>query len=177
MAQEQFYIRRAVRQDTEAIRKILNYYIANTNMSWSHSLHRPRDTARIYRSHQFSDRTPLLVSELNGEVIGFAALSFVSNNDGWQEVCEEMIYIHPEYVGRGAGRGLLDAVMEQGFRAGLFAVLAKIDAENEMSLKFHKSFGFEEYGRLKDVGIKGGKRRSCVNLVHYYYDPEKPNFL
>lgn len=165
------FLRCAGKSDLEDIRTILNYYILNTVHIWSDVLRLPKDIMRMYRSHQCSDRTPLLVAELGGKVVGFSALSFVSMSEGWSEVTEEMVYVHPSFTGQGVGLQLLEGVMEWGYKTGLYAVLAKIDAENIPSLRLHHAFGFETCGTLRGVGVKFGKRRSCVQMVYYYHEP------
>jgi len=164
-------IHRAGKSDLESIRGILNFYIETTPCLWSDTPRNGREMARMYRSHQYSDRTPLMVAKIGREVAGFSALSFVSSYEGWRKVAEDMVYLHPEYTGQGLGRQLLEAVMLRGHQTGLFAVIAKIDAENAASLALHRAFGFEECGVLRDVGIKFGKRRSCVQMIYYYDRP------
>ena len=164
----EIFLRCAKKSDMEAIRGILNHYILNTAYIWSDALRLPRDVMRMYRSHQYSDRTPLMVAELDGKVVGFSALSFVSMSEGWREITEEMVYVHPAFVGQGIGRKLLEGVMERGYKTGLYGVLAKIDMENIPSLRLHRAFGFEECGTLRGVGVKFGQRRSCVQMIYYY---------
>jgi phosphinothricin acetyltransferase len=39
----------------------------------------------------------------------------------------------------------------------MHAIIAGIDAGNEVSLRLHKSFGFEEVAHFKEVGFKFGR--------------------
>jgi len=161
-------IHSAGKSDMESVRGILNLYIETSACLWSETLRNGRDIMRMYRLHQYSDRTPLMVAKIGREVVGFSALSFVSTHEGWREVAEDMVYLSPKYTGQGIGTQLLEAVMLRGHQTGLFAVIAKINAENTASLALHRFFGFEECGVLRDVGIKFGQRRSCVQMIYYY---------
>ena len=165
---ENIIIRRAARADLEAVRGILNYYVEQSPFLWTKRVRSWRDIVRFYFLHQSSDRTPFIVAERGREILGFAALSPVSASEGWEHVAEDMIYLRPGHTGNGLGTKLLEAVMQRGQLSGLWAVTAKIDAENARSLALHLSFGFEEYGILKGVGIKLGQRRSCVHMVYYF---------
>jgi hypothetical protein len=42
----------------------------------------------------------------------------------------------------------------ENFDAGLRLMIGVIDASNENSIRFHKKFGFESIGILKEVGFK-----------------------
>ena len=77
------------------------------------------------------------------------------------------IYLLPEYIGKGYGRRLMEAVMEelgkQGFREAFLWVLE----ENTRARHFYERFGFECTGECLDARI-GGKPLREVRYVYRF---------
>jgi L-amino acid N-acyltransferase YncA len=105
-----------------------------------------------------------------GRIVGWAALSTVSDRCVYAGVAEVSIYIAAAARGQGAGRALLGALCEEADRAGLWTLQAGIFPENLASMKLHASCGFRVVGRREKLGKLGGawrdvmllERRSCV---------------
>ena len=82
-----------------------------------------------------------LVAELDGEVVGWAALSPVSSRCCYRGVAEESVYVAGHARGRGVGLALLRRLLEAADEAGIWTIQAGIFPENEASVRLHESLG------------------------------------
>jgi len=81
-----------------------------------------------------------------GELIGWAALSPVSQRDVYRGVAEVSIYIAQAERGHGYGGLLLTALVKEADEAGIWTLQASIFPENEASLDLFRSCGFRLVG-------------------------------
>jgi len=70
--------------------------------------------------------------------------------------------VHASWRGRGAGSGLLKALIPRAAALGKHVMIGGIDAENAASLKFHERLGFERVAHFKEVGFKFGRYLDLV---------------
>ena len=104
------------------------------------------------------------VAKLNGEVVGWVALSPISNREVFEGVAEVSIYLNNSIKGMGIGSRLLAYLIEQSEHNGFWTLQAMIFPENMASIKLHKKFGFEEVGTRKQMGRLHGAWRDVVLL-------------
>ena len=97
-------------------------------------------------------------------VLGWAALSAVSGRCVYAGVAEVSIYIAEREQGRGVGRALLEELIRQSEKNGLWTLQAGIFPENRASIGLHKSCGFREVGRRERIGKLGESWRDTVLL-------------
>ena len=95
-------------------------------------------------------------------VLGWAALSLVSDRCVYAGVAENSIYVAPEAAGRGFGRALLTALIGSAEAAGIWTIQTGIFPENEASLRLHESCGFRVVGVRERVGKHFGRWRDVV---------------
>ena len=100
---------------------------------------------------------PFLVAEQDGQVIGYAYATQFRDRAAYRFTCENSIYVHPQWTGRGVGRALLDALVEQAGAYGFRTMIAVIGGAEPASAALHARCGFAEVGRLKSVGFKHGR--------------------
>lgn len=81
-----------------------------------------------------------------------------------QSTVEDTIYIHPLHRGKGIGKQILKFLIEKAKDTGAANIIAKVCAENYISLHLHKSFGFVEVGKLIKVGSKFGRFLDVIIL-------------
>lgn len=93
-----------------------------------------------------------LVAEINGKIAGWVALSNVSDRCVYAGVAEISIYIGNEYKGKGVGNRLMDAVIYESEKAGLWTLQAGIFKENTVSIKLHRKHGFRLVGIREKLG-------------------------
>ena len=100
---------------------------------------------------------------LQGEgLMGWAALSPVSTRCVYGGVAEVSIYVAEAARGRGVGRMLLAALVEQSEQNGIWTLQAGIFPENRSSIALHKAYGFREVGIRERIGRLRGVWRDVV---------------
>lgn len=105
-----------------------------------------------------------LVALLGSEVVGWAALSPVSERCVYGGVAEGSIYVAATARGRGVGRRLLEALVERAEAAGIWTIQTGIFPENEASLRLHARAGFRVVGVRERLGQLRGEWRDVVLL-------------
>jgi len=79
-------------------------------------------------------------------------------------VAEVSVYVSQAARGRGVGRRLLGALVEESERQGIWTLQAGIFPENESSLRLHRALGFRDVGRRERLGRLGGDWRDVMLL-------------
>jgi L-amino acid N-acyltransferase YncA len=105
-----------------------------------------------------------LVAERDGAVVGWAALSPVSDRCCYGGVGEVSVYVAEEARGAGLGRSLLEELVERSEQAGYWTLSAGVFPENAASVGLHKACGFREVGIRKRLGELRGVWRDVVLL-------------
>jgi phosphinothricin acetyltransferase len=105
-----------------------------------------------------------LVALSDGRVVGWAALSRVSDRCVYGGVAEESVYVEAASRGRGIGQTLLEALIQDSERAGIWTIQTGIFPENEASLKLHERVGFRVVGLRERLGEREGVWRDVVFL-------------
>lgn len=106
---------------------------------------------------------PWLVTEKQGEVVGYAYAAQFRDRAAYRFAAEDSIYIHPDHMGQGVGRALLDALMAASRDAGfqrMFAVIG--DSGNAGSIRLHLAADFAHCGQLDKAGFKFGRYLDVV---------------
>jgi L-amino acid N-acyltransferase YncA len=120
------------------------------------------DWVEFDRGHLAEHR--LVAVSPTGEIVGWAALSPVSDRCVYAGVVEHSVYVHPASRGRGVGGLLLRALIESTEAAGIWTLQSGIFPENEASLALHERAGFRVVGRRERLGRHGGRWRDVLLL-------------
>jgi len=115
------------------------------------------------RDHRADCR--LVARDPDGRVVGWTAVSPVSGRCVYEGVVEESVYVAREARGRGVGRALLEALIGETERAGIWTVQAGIQAENEASIRLHEAVGFRRVGVRERLGRDAAGRWRDVVLM------------
>ena len=105
-----------------------------------------------------------LVVTLDGDVVGWAALSAVSDRACYSGVAEHSIYVAERVRGLGFGRQLLAALVAAADAGGIWTLQSGVFPENEASLALHLSLGFRVVGVRERLGRLDGVWRDVVLL-------------
>ncbi len=106
----------------------------------------------------------LAVSEISGEILGWAALSRVSTRAVYEGVAEVSVYVATGARGKGVGKTLLDALVHKADENGLWTLQASVFPENLASVALHKSCGFREVGLRERIACLKGAWRDTLLL-------------
>ncbi|MFX0064125.1 MAG: GNAT family N-acetyltransferase [Candidatus Hermodarchaeota archaeon] len=103
-----------------------------------------------------------LVAKKQGQVIGWAAISPVSDRPIYRGVGEVSIYITTTVQGQGIGHILLRAIIEESEKEGIWTLQAGIFPENVASIALHKACEFREVGFRERIGLLKGIWRDVI---------------
>jgi len=103
-----------------------------------------------------------LVARRGEEVVGWAALSPASSRCFYSGVAEESIYVKVSEGGKGIGKALLRALVEESEHQGFWTLLARIFPENQASVAVHQSLDFRVVGVQQRLGQMNGTWRDVL---------------
>ncbi|QLR43289.1 N-acetyltransferase family protein [Enterobacter sp. RHBSTW-00994] len=149
-------IRHACKEDCATIGEIYNHAVLHTAAIWND---KTVDTDN--RIAWFEARTlagyPVLVSEENDVVTGYASFGDWRAFDGFRHTVEHSVYVHPDHQGKGVGRVLMKALIIEARTIGKHVMVAGIEAQNHASIHLHETLGFVTTGQMPQVGTKFGR--------------------
>ncbi|MEJ2703078.1 MAG: GNAT family N-acetyltransferase [Sedimentisphaerales bacterium] len=96
------------------------------------------------------------------EIIGWFALSLVSNRCVYNGVAEGSLYVKSSARGKGVGKALLKAAVEESERLGFWTLQSGVFPENAASIAMQKACGFRQVGIREKIGCMDGKWRDVV---------------
>jgi phosphinothricin acetyltransferase len=103
-----------------------------------------------------------LAAVYNNQFAGWAALSPTSGREVYKGVCEESIYISAKHSGKGIGKILMNALIKESEKHGVWTLYAAIFPENIQSIKLHLGCGFREIGFMEKIGCMNGVWRDTI---------------
>ena len=104
----------------------------------------------------------LWVAVWDNQVVGWAGLQPVSARKVYEGVVEVTIYVDLQHAGKGIGRALMNHLIMESERAGVWTLFASIFPENEASIHLHLSAGFREIGYRERIAQLDGKWRNTA---------------
>ena len=97
-----------------------------------------------------------LVALEENDVLGWAALSPVSSRCVYGGVGEVSIYVGRDARGKGVGRLLMEKLILESEREGLWTLQSGIFPENRASIILHEKMGFRYIGKRERIGKRDG---------------------
>ena len=159
-------LRKATIKDLEGITEIYNEAILNTTATFDTQPKTLQEQKKWFDNHQ--PKNPILVAEQNNAIVGWASLGKWSDRSAYSATAEASLYIRRDYRGKGIGRTLLEALLQEGKNIGLHTVIARIAGDNQASINLFKSEDFQRIGVMREVGRKFGKLLD-VHLMQKIY--------
>jgi len=105
-----------------------------------------------------------LIAREKEQVFAWAALSPVSSRRVYSGVAEVSVYVAAAARGNGIGKAVLQALIDESERHGIWTLQAGIFPENVASIALHKSCGFREVGVRRSIGKLGELWRDVLLL-------------
>ncbi len=148
-------------EDVAAITAIYGYHVLNGVSSFEEVPPSEAEIARR-RGDILARGLPYLVAvdaaESAGRVVGYCYAGPYRARSAYRFAVEDSIYVAADEVGRGVGRTLLRAVLEQCTALGYRQMVAVIGGNETMaSIRLHEALGFTHIGVFTAVGFKFGR--------------------
>ncbi len=155
-------IRKAAERDVPRILEIYNQAVAATTATFDTEPRSLEDRLSWFRKH--GPRHPVLVAEEGGAVRGWASLSPWSDRSAYDASVEISVYVDEQERGKGIGRALMEAIVAEARALRHHTVLARITADNPVSIHLHEALGFSHAGTVREVGFKFGRWLDVVTM-------------
>ncbi len=146
-------IRNAITQDLQQLLDIYNEIIANTTAVYQYDPHTLEMRLEWFETKQ-QQGLPVFVAEEGDVIVGFSTFGPFRNWQAYKYTVENSVYVHAAYRGRGISKLLMQPLIDEAQKMKLHAIVAGIDATNDISIELHKKFGFVEVAHFKEVGYK-----------------------
>ncbi len=154
-------IRPATHADADAICAIWNVYIRDTTVTFTTTEKTSADICAYIDARQSGGKAVFVAEDERG-VEGFAASSEFRSGPGYAQVLENSVMLTAQASAKGTGRALMQAIEKKAKEGGIHALVAGISGDNDAAIAFHAAIGFEEVGRMPEVGTKFGRRLDLV---------------
>lgn len=145
-------IRTVERADAERLAAIYQPYVTDTTISFETEPAAPAEIAA--RIQRVTAQHSWLVYEDRGVVAGYAYTSPFRERAAYQATVEATLYLDQAAIGRGLGRALYQALLDESAAKGFRTALGVIALPNERSIRLHEKLGFVKVAHLERVGCK-----------------------
>lgn len=140
--------------DAPAVANIYRPAVETSLASFEERAPTPAEMAERMRATL--ERTPWLVAERDGDVIGYAYAGPHHQRPGYRWSVNISVYVAPGQVRQGIGRRLYDELLDLLRRQGFVNVYAGITLPNAASVALHEGIGMRRIGLYEGVGFKHG---------------------
>jgi len=139
--------------DAPGVLEIINYNILNSTALYDYEPRTLENQISIL-DEKLSKGFPIIVATENEMVVGFGYYSEFRFREAYKFTVEHSVYAHPNNLEKGIGKLILENLIHLAKVQKLHTMIGVIDAENKGSIEFHKKFGFEIAGTIKESGYK-----------------------
>nr|WP_315222561.1 GNAT family N-acetyltransferase [uncultured Flavobacterium sp.] len=146
-------LRPATTDDLEKILEIVNHSILHTTANYNYDIQTLEVQTKWFEDKK-AKNLPIVVADLDGEVIGFGSYGQFREKIGYQYTVEHSVYVVENAIGKGVGGKLLTELIRLAKQQGIHVMIGAIDADNAGSIAFHERYGFVVTGTLREVGYK-----------------------
>ncbi len=140
-------------EDAQAILDIINYNILNSTALYDYEPRSLESQIALFDA-KLEKGFPIIVATENDVVVGFGYYSEFRFREAYKFTVEHSVYAHPNHIGKGIGKMIMNSLLDLASVQKLHTMIGVIDSENQSSIDFHKKFGFEIVGTIKDSGFK-----------------------
>lgn len=165
-------IRPATREDCPAILKIYNHAVLTTTATYDYEPRSLEHRLAWFDEHQRNAYPIFVAVDPRHGIMGWSSLSRYHDRKGFRFTTENSLYVAADHRGQGAGKLLLQALVESCRDGRFHSIIAAIDASNEISIRLHHSFGFEQVGHFKRVGYKFNRWLDVVYMELILPEPK-----
>ena len=148
-------IREATADDAAAICRIYNQGIEDRQATLETELRTPEERATWLAGH--GPRHPVIVAEVDGEVIAWASLEPFNARRAYDHVVQFSIYVARERRGSGLGTAILREVEARARALGYHKLCLGALNRNVAGKALYARQGFREVGVYREQGMLDGQ--------------------
>jgi len=151
------------------ISEIYQFYILNSIATFRKAQDGLVEIESFFKDQQRRS-LPFLVAIDGEKVIGYSYLyPYKKEFSGYNPTFYDTIYIHPDHLGKGIGKQLLESIILEAKAnpkiQNIISIIAvEKDEDLNASMALHQKFGFTVVGRMIEVGYKLGRSIDVVNM-------------
>jgi phosphinothricin acetyltransferase len=150
------HLRPASAADAASICAIYNTYVTTTTITFEEEAVTEQDMAQRIADVGAAG-LPWLVLEVDGKVAGYAYATKWRMRPAYRYSVESTIYLDQAFAGRGLGRLLYGALLDELRKRELHLVIGGIALPNDGSVALHEKLGFRKVAHFTEVGMKFGR--------------------
>jgi len=153
-----YRLRLAAAPDAEAICRIYNQGIEDRVATLETELRTPDERRQWLASR--SPRHPVIVAEVTEPTpatIGWASLNVFNARAAYRFVADISVYVDRGWRGKGAGRVLLEKLVELGRQHGFHKLVLSAFPFNAGGMTLYEKLGFRTVGTYREQGRLDGK--------------------
>jgi phosphinothricin acetyltransferase len=151
-----FTISAAARGQLSEIRDIYNEVIRNSTAVFSDVEVTLENREAWFEAKRDAGFPVVAAADASG-VVGFGTFGEFRAWPGYRYSVEHTVHVRADARGRGVGRALVQALLQEAARMQKHVMIAGIDAQNVTSIALHEKLGFQAAGELKEVAFKFGR--------------------
>jgi phosphinothricin acetyltransferase len=155
-------LRLATVADAEGINTIYNHYVRTSAATFQVNDETTEERIKELRTRPANH--PMTVLEIDGEIVGWGALSPFQSRCAYRETVELTAYVRHDAQRSGYGRAIVEDLIGRAGALGFHTILAACCEESVGMIRLLNSLGFAEVGRLREVGNKFGRRLDVLYL-------------
>lgn len=160
---EKITLRSFEKTDVPDIHKIYSYYVKTSVVTFD--IDAPSEKAIDKKYSNIADKGhPIIIAEIDNEVVGFAYASNFRPRPAYRFTCENAIYVDNNVRGKGIGGLLLAELLKQAKDFGFNQMIAIVTASASPSIKLHKKHGFKILGEFPELGYKFDKWHNIIHM-------------
>jgi len=140
----------------EPVLAILNDAIVNSTALYDY---KPRTLEMMSSWFEAKERGnfPVIGLVEGEELVGFGSFGSFRPFPGYKYTVEHSVYVRAKHRGRGAGKRLLEEIIQLAREQNFHVLVGVIDSQNSVSINLHKRLGFQLAGTIHQGGFKFGR--------------------
>jgi len=149
-------VRLARPSDAESIRSIYNAEVTGSTATFD-LVPRSSEEQLAWLADHSGPYPAIVATDGSDAVVGFGSLSEYKNRPSYATTVENSVYVAASHRGEGAGRDLLEQLIDLATQHGFHSVIARVGGDNQASIALHQACGFTLVGVEREVGRKFGR--------------------
>jgi L-amino acid N-acyltransferase YncA len=169
------WVRAATRADLPRILEIHNDAVLTTTAVF-HYAPQTLDEREAWFDARLAGGWPVIAvaDTATDELLAYGSFGPFRAWPAYKYSVEHSVYVHKDARGRGIGRMALVALVEAAEAGRYRTMIAGVVADNAASLALHRSLGFEDVARFREVGFKFGRWLDLCFLQKMLRGPDAP---